>query len=81
MTDTVTLTSTLSDGHRSIQALLAIRLLLIANGSTVAAVGVLYLAFGARPEGLVVGAVLVSVAVLLFGCLAFVDRPGRDGER
>jgi hypothetical protein len=47
--------------------------LLIANGLSLLAVGVLYLLYGARPAGLAVGLVLALVALVLFACVPLTD--------
>ena len=54
---------------RRLQALLVVRLLLLANGCVLTAVAVLYLVFGERPAGLVVGGTLGAVAAGLFACV------------
>ena len=56
-------------GRLSIGSLLLIRLLLIANGLTLLAVGALYVVYGSRPGGLAVGGVLIAGAALLLFCL------------
>jgi hypothetical protein len=70
-------------GRRSIGSLLLIRLLLIANGLILLAIGALYLVYGARPSGFAVGGVLIAVAVLLFSCVPLTDpyRHERRGAR
>jgi hypothetical protein len=67
-------------GARSIGALLVIRFLLVGNGVALLAIGALYIAYGARPGGLVVGGVLVSASLLLFGCVRLTD-PYRQRQR
>jgi hypothetical protein len=67
-------------GARSIGSLLVIRFLLVGNGAVLLAIGVLYLAYGGRPGGLVVGAVLVTSALALFGCVRLTD-PYRQRRR
>ncbi len=57
-----------------------VRLLLIANGLTLVAIGSLYVAYGARPSGFVVGGVLIGVSVLLFCCVPLTD-PYRRAHR
>jgi hypothetical protein len=59
--------------HLSIGSLLAIRLLLIGNGLTLIAVGGLYVGYGDRPSGLVVGGVLISAGLGLFACVPLTD--------
>jgi hypothetical protein len=54
---------------RRLQALLVVRLLLLANGCVLGAIAALYLVFGERPAGLVVGGVLGAVAAGLFACV------------
>ncbi len=65
---------------RSLRSLFAVRVLLLANGACLVATGALYLAYGARPAGFVVGGVLVAVAAVLFGCVPYTD-PYRRGLR
>jgi len=60
-------------GRLSIGSLLVVRLLLIANALTLLAVGGLYLGYGDRPSGLVVGGLLVAGAVALLCCVPFTD--------
>ena len=67
-------------GRRSIGSLLLIRLLLIANGLILLAIGALYLVYGARPSGLAVGGVLIGGAVLLFSCIPLTDPYRREGR-
>ncbi len=67
-------------GARSIGALLVVRFLLIGNGLVVLAVGALYVLYGARPTGFVVGGCLAAVAVLLFACVPLTD-PYRHERR
>jgi hypothetical protein len=67
-------------GVRSIGSLLVIRFLLIGNGAVLLAIGVLYVVYGGRPGGLVVGAVLVSASLALFGCVPLTD-PYRQRPR
>jgi len=66
-------------GRRSIPALLVVRFLLIGNGATLVAVGGLYLRYGARPDGLVLGGALVVAGVALFSCVRLTD-PYRRGR-
>jgi hypothetical protein len=58
-----------------------VRFLLVANGLTLVAVGVLYLLYGARPGGLVVGGALIGVALLLFCCVPLTDPYRREQRR
>lgn len=66
---------------RSIGSLLVVRFLLIGNGTVLLAIGVLYLVYGGRPGGLVVGGLLVSAAVGLFACVRLTDPYRRRGRR
>ena len=50
-----------------------IRFLLVGNGIALLAIGGLYVAYGARPAGLVVGGVLVAASLLLFACVPLTD--------
>ncbi len=68
-------------GQRSIGSLLVIRFLLLANGLTLLAIGVLYVLYAARPGGAVVGACLGVVAVLLFCCVPLTDPYRRRRRR
>jgi hypothetical protein len=68
-------------GARSIGALLVIRLLLVGNGAALLAIGALYVAYGARAGGLVVGGVLVAASLLLFGCVRLTDPYRRRPRR
>jgi len=67
-------------GRLTLGTLFALRFLLIGNGVTLAAAGTLYLVYGARPGGLVVGGVLIAAAVILFSCLPL-TRPYRPRRR
>ena len=58
-----------------------IRFLLVGNGVALLAIGALYIAYGARPSGLVVGGVLVSASLLLFGCVRLTDPYRRRTRR
>ena len=49
------------------------RVLMVSNGCILAAVGGLYVAFGARPSGYVVGGVLVGSAVGLWAMIPLTD--------
>ena len=60
-------------GARSIGTLFVLRLLLIANATTIVAVAGLYLAYGSRPGSLFVGGVLLGFAVMLLSLLPFTD--------
>jgi hypothetical protein len=70
-------------GARSIGGLLVIRFLLVANSIALLAIGALYLLYGARPAGLVVGGVLLGAALALLGCVPLTDpyrAPRRRGR-
>jgi hypothetical protein len=58
---------------RSLQGLLVLRFLLVSNGFVLAAVAGLYLAFGARPAGYIVGAVLGCAALTLWALIPLTD--------
>jgi hypothetical protein len=60
-------------GRTSLGGLLVLRLLLIANGLILAAIGALYLVWGARPGGLVVGSALVACGLGLLACVPLTD--------
>ena len=60
-------------GRLSIGSLLAVRLLLIGNGLTLGAVGVLYATYGDRPSGLIAGGLLIAGAVALLCCIPLTD--------
>lgn len=66
-------------GKWSISSLHTIRFLLIGNGCTLTAIGLLYLLFVARPSWLVVGSILLAVAIALFVCVPLSD-PYRRGR-
>ena len=66
---------------RSLRSLFAVRILLIANGVCLIAIGALYMRYGARPTGLVVGGVLVAVAAVLFACVPLTDPYRRERRR
>ena len=65
---------------RSVGSLLLLRFLLIANALTLMAIGALYLAYGARPDGLIVGGVLIGTSLLLLCCVRLTD-PYRHTRR
>jgi hypothetical protein len=65
---------------RSVASLLVIRLLLIANSVTLLTIGALYLGYGSKPGGYVVGGVLIAVAALLLCCIPVTD-PYRSRRR
>ena len=50
-----------------------IRFLLVGNGTALLAIGALYVAYGARPGGMIVGGVLVGASLLLFACVPLTD--------
>jgi hypothetical protein len=56
-------------GTRSIGSLLVLRFLLIANALTLIAVGLLYVVYGAKPGGFIVGGVLIGASLLLVCCI------------
>jgi hypothetical protein len=60
-------------GSRSIGALLVIRVLLMANGVILVAIGALYALYGSRPAGLVVGGLLVALGLGLWACVPLTD--------
>jgi hypothetical protein len=68
-------------GARSIGALLVIRFLLVGNGVVLLAIGALYIGYGARPGGLIVGGVLLASSGLLFGCVRLTDPYRRRPRR
>lgn len=59
--------------ERAIGGLLVLRLLLIANGLTLLAIGALYAVYGSRPTGLAVGIGLVAAGLGLFACVPLTD--------
>lgn len=65
--------------RRSLQGLLVVRFLLVSNGLVLAAFAALYLFFGARPGGYVVGGVLGAAALGLWMAIPLTDpyRPER----
>jgi hypothetical protein len=73
---------------RRIRALLVLRLLLVANGVVVSAVGAMCLAFVERPAGVIFAAGAWLLAGGLFGLVPFTDpyrpvrrsRPRDDGR-
>jgi hypothetical protein len=64
-----------------LQSLLVIRLLLVTNGVILAAVGALFLIFGARPAGYVVGGILAAVAIGLWALVPLTDPYRSEGRR
>jgi hypothetical protein len=69
-----------SRGSRSIGALLVVRLLLVGNGVALLAIGALYLTYGSRPGGAIVGGVLISASLALFACVPLTN-PYRTRRR
>jgi hypothetical protein len=57
----------------SIGGLLVMRILMVSNGLLLLGIGSLYLAFGARPSGYVVGGVLVALAMTLWMLIPLTD--------
>jgi hypothetical protein len=57
----------------SVQGLLVMRFLLVSNAIVLGIVAGLYVAFGARPGGYVVGGVLGGIAVGLVAAVPFTD--------
>ena len=64
-----------------LQSLLVIRLLLVTNGVILAAVGTLFLIYGARPAGYVVGGILAAVAIGLWSLVPLTDPYRSEGRR
>jgi len=64
-----------------IGTLLVLRLLLIANGLTLLAIGALYIVYGSRPGGYIVGGVLIGIAAVLFSCLPLTEPYRRRRRR
>jgi hypothetical protein len=62
-----------SSGGRAIGGLIVLRLLLIANGLILLAIGALYVVYGSRPAGLAVGITLVAAGVALWACVPLTD--------
>lgn len=60
-------------GGRAIGGLLVLRLLLIANGLVLLAIGALYVVYGSRPAGLGVGIGLAAAGLGLFACVPLTD--------
>ena len=55
------------------RTLIVIRTLLVANGVLLAAVSGLYLVFGSRPAGWVIGGVLGAMALVLWAAVPLAD--------
>jgi len=66
--------------RRSLHGLLVVRTMLISNGALLAIIGALYVAFGSRPTGYIVGGVLGACAVALWAVVPFTD-PYRSDRR
>lgn len=60
--------------------LLVIRLLLVANAGVLGVVGGLYVAFAARPGGLVVGGSIWLLAVFLLSLVRYTNRRSGDSR-
>ena len=60
--------------------LLVVRFLLIGNGLVMLAIGALYILYGGRPSGYVVGGALAALALILFACVPLTD-PYRHERR
>ncbi len=58
---------------RSVQTLLVVRFLLVANGGLLAVFAALYLLFGGRPAGYVIGGVLGAAALGLWSLVPRTD--------
>jgi hypothetical protein len=58
-----------------------IRFLLVGNGVVLGVVAVLYLLYGARPGGLVVGGVLATGSLSLLACVPLTDPYRRRRRR
>jgi len=59
--------------RRSLQGLLVLRFLMIANGLILVCFGGLYLAFGSRPGGYIVGGLLVAAALVVWSLIPLTD--------
>jgi hypothetical protein len=58
-----------------------IRLLLVGNGVALTAIGALYVVYGSRPSGLVIGGVLLAAAFVLFGLVRLTSPYPRRRRR
>jgi hypothetical protein len=69
--------------RRSFQALLVMRVLMVSNGVILASVAILYVAFGSRPAGYVIGGLLGATAAGLWLAVPLTDpyRAERAGHR
>jgi hypothetical protein len=59
--------------RRSLQSLMVMRAMLVSNGIILAVIGALYAAFGTRPGGYVIGAVLGAIAIGLWLAVPLTD--------
>ena len=66
---------------RRLHAMLVVRTLLIANGAVIALFSALYLTFGSRPTGWIVGGVLGAAAIGLWTAVPFTDPYRADRVR
>jgi hypothetical protein len=66
--------------QRSFQSLLVMRFLLITNGIILAVVGALYVAYGSRPAGYVIGGILGAAALAMWAMVPLTD-PYRSERR
>ena len=66
--------------RRSLHGMLVMRTMLVSNGAVLALIGALYLAFGSRPTGYIVGGVLCACAVTLWALVPLTD-PYRSDRR
>ena len=73
----------MTTASRSIRAALVVRTLLIANGALLAVFSALYLLFGSRPAGWVIGGVLGAAALGLWSAVPLTDpyRSDRAQQR
>ena len=67
--------------RRSLHGLLVVRTMLIANGALLAMLSGLYLAFGAKPDGWIVGGVLGVAAIGLWLAVPLTDPYRSDRHR
>lgn len=61
--------------------LLTLRLLVVANAILLAVIGALYLAFAARPGGLIAAAVVFGLLVILLTILPYTNPRRREKSR
>jgi len=59
--------------RRSFQSLLVMRFMLVANGTILGAIAALYVAFGARPSGFIIGGVLGALGLGLWLAVPLTD--------